>query len=314
MINRNFEKRFPFAYKYFSNLLNLAKENKKSFPQALIFEGEDTIGQYLFALELARNLNCLLNQDNDCTCTNCKWIKNHTHPAINNVSQLHFKPEGDETKTVISVKQALEIEKSLLLSSDYHRFFIFFSSQNKPLTQEECLEFDSFNYSNNIDYSIEPLNLKTFHPTTPNALLKSIEEPPKNTTFIFLTKSKENILQTIVSRCLTFKLSGTRKKIDYGNIFEFIKIYPDINYDNAFDISSNLYDFLSDSEKELDDILNEFLEFLKDMLKNNLSNQSLILKIRNDINLINNALKMKETSIQDKIILETLFLQIARGY
>ena len=34
----------------------------------------------------------------------------------NNVSEIHFKGEGDESKTVISAKQAREVEKSLMLS------------------------------------------------------------------------------------------------------------------------------------------------------------------------------------------------------
>ena len=51
MLNSAFENKIPFAYNYFSTLLNLVFENKRKFPQALIFEGADTKTQYLFALE-----------------------------------------------------------------------------------------------------------------------------------------------------------------------------------------------------------------------------------------------------------------------
>ncbi len=313
MINPILKEKFPFAYNYFTQILELSKENKKLFPQALIFEGEDTTGQYLFALELARNLNCKEDLEN-CACANCKWIKSHSHPAVNNVSQIHFKGENDETKTVISVKQALEIEKNLTLSSDYHRFFIFFSSNEKELEESKKEEFKKMDYESEIGFSIEPLNFSTFHTTTPNALLKSIEEPPKNTTFVFLTKSKENILQTIVSRCLVFKLSGAKKQINYSNIQNCLNVYPNINYDNALDIASNFLKIISSCEDDFEALLNKFLEFLKDTLKQNLNNQALVAKIQNDIKLVNNAIKMKNANLQDRTILETLFLQIARGY
>lgn len=313
MINQNLASKFPFAYNYFSTLLKLSKEGKKRFPQALIFEGEDTVSQYIFALELARNLNCMTDS-NDCNCTNCKWIKSFSHPAINNVSQIHFKGENDETKTVISVRQALEIEKNLTFSSDYHRFFIFFSSKNKEPDESLSVEFEKYGYLSNIEYTIEPLNLKTFHPTTPNALLKSIEEPPLNTTFVFLTKSKEDILSTIVSRCLVFKLSGNRKKADYENIINPMSVYPDITYDNAFDISSMIFDIISSQELDFEYVLNELLEFLKDNLKQNLFDLKYSLKVKNDINIVNEAIKMYRANIQNKIVLDTLFLRLARGY
>ncbi len=308
MINPYFKEKFPFAYNYFSTLLELKKQNKRSFCQALVFEGTDTAGQYLFALELARNLNCHTQEEN-CLCTNCKWIKTYCHPAVNNVSQIHFKGEGDETKTMISTKQVLEIEKNLSLLSDYHRFFIFFSSQNKNLSEDKKREFEKLGYSSDIQYTIDPLDLKTFHYASPNALLKSIEEPPKNTTFVFLTNSRENILPTIVSRCQVFKLAGRKTSFNYDKITDILNKYPNIDYENAIDISSSLYEFIKNGNINLDELLNQILQYFSDLYKTNFSN-----KILNDINLTNNAIKMYKASMQDKIVLDTLFLQIARGY
>ena len=143
MLNPLFQNKFPFAYKYFNELLNLVFENKRDFPQALIFEGADTKIQYLFALELARILNCTGDKTSTCDCINCKWIKSQTHPAVNKVTQIHFKGEDDVSKTVISAKQAREVEKSLMLSSDYHRFFIFFSSGEKEYDPFDLIDFQN---------------------------------------------------------------------------------------------------------------------------------------------------------------------------
>ena len=313
MINSYFEKIFPFAYNYFSKLFELIQKNEKEFPQAIIFEGSNTINQYLFALELARILNCENNGKKNCNCINCKWIKSYSHPAINNVSQIHFKGEDDETKTVISVKQALKIERALSLSSDYHRFFIFFSSKEKIYNDDELKNFRELGYDTNINFSIDPLNYSSFHPTTPNALLKSIEEPPQKTTFIFLTKSKEDILQTIVSRCLTFKLSSKKENLSYKEIYSYISDYPKIDYYKAIDISDNLQKYIKENST-LEIVLNQFLEFLKDLIKQNDFNTFLCTKIKNDINFVNNAIKQSKANISDKIVLDTLMLKIARGY
>lgn len=309
-----FSNKFPFAFNYFSNLLSLVKENKRDFPQALIFEGADTENQYLFALELARILNCQKEGDINCDCINCRWIKSHSHPCVNNVSQIHFKGENDETKSVISVKQAAEIEKSLSLSSDYHRFFIFFSSREKIYDENELSGFKMLSYSKDINYSIEPLNYQTFNPATLNALLKSIEEPPKRTTFVFLTKSREDILATIVSRCQVFKLSGEKNYVSYSNILNMLSIYPNISYQNCFDLSDAFQKYIKENNFETEKVLNEILEYLADLLKQNISNSTFVLKINNDIKIVNEAIRYKRANMQEKIIFDTMFLKIARGY
>lgn len=305
-----FKRKFNFSENYFSTLLELVKKGERKFPQALIFEGSDTIGQYLFALELARILNCQNNGESDCDCINCRWIRSFSHPAIQNVSQIHSKPEGDETKTVISAKQAAAIENSLLLSSDYHRFFIFFSSKEKE--PKILPEFKLLGYDTNIDFEIMPLTYSTFHPTTPNALLKSIEEPPEKTTFVFLTKSKEDILPTIVSRCQAFKLSGDKEQKSLD--FSLFENYLNLKITTALDFSDLLLSYIKENDKDIETLLNMFLEYLLSLIKANLSNSAFVSKVKSDIKMVNYALKQSRASMQDKVILEAMALKLARGY
>ena len=312
-MNSLLKNKFPFAYNYFETLISLVKENKRTFPQALILEGEDTVGQYLFALELARVMNCENDGEESCNCTNCKWIREFSHPAVNNVSEIHFKADDDSSNTVISAKQANQIERSLALSSDYHRFFIFFSSKNATPTDETMEEFNKMGYSTNIDYSINPLVPKTFSPTTLNALLKSVEEPPEKTTFIFLTKTKENILQTIASRCLVFKLSGSKKEVNYDVVKNLFNSYPNLDYKTALDIHFELLNIIKNNEIDVIELLNMIMEYLKDLMKNNIENNALSVKIINDIKLINNAIKMSKASMNDNIVLEAMMLEMAEG-
>ena len=298
MINKLFEKQFPFAHNYFSNLL----ESERKFPQSILLEGADTKSAYYFALELARILNCTGNKTPECECINCKWIKSYTHPAINNVSQIHFKPDDDDTKTKISVKQAAEIEKNLTVSSDYHRFFIFFSS--KEITPKS----NDYGY-NEADFSIEPLVYDSFSTGTINALLKSVEEPPENTTFVFLVKSREDILPTIVSRSQVFKFSTAPLSLDYSDIKPYLPNYFNLDYLSAINLAES---FLSFEDIEL--ALNKLMTYLKDIMIQNIQNAQVCEKINRDIGFITHTIKQLKAKVQPKVAVETLFLKIARGY
>ena len=119
-MNKIFRDKFPSTTKYFETLF----EEKRKFPQSIVFEGLDIFGQYFFALELPRILNCLKDGDENCTCANCNWIRENKHPAISTISQVTFKESGD-SKTVISINQAKAIANNLARSSDFHRVFIF---------------------------------------------------------------------------------------------------------------------------------------------------------------------------------------------
>ena len=120
-----FKGKFEFSSKYFEALF----KSGKKFPQSIVLEGLDTYGQYFFALELSRILNCKKGGKSDCDCINCSWIRENKHPQVITVTPIDFKPQGDESKTVISVKQTREIIKMLSQQSDYHRVFIFLDAK-----------------------------------------------------------------------------------------------------------------------------------------------------------------------------------------
>ena len=171
MIAENLSREFPFITKYFYTLFELEKNR---FPQSIVFEGLDPYAQLFYSLELARVLNCLEDGETDCQCLNCKWIREGRHPAINFVSQLHFKSSDDDSKTVISAIQAKNIEKSLRETSDYHRFFIFFDAKptaSDDISNESIQKYspDGYNIFEE-EWSLGHINQKTFNPTTPNIL------------------------------------------------------------------------------------------------------------------------------------------------
>jgi DNA polymerase III gamma/tau subunit len=174
--------------------------------------------------------------------------------------------------------------------------------------------FKAFGYSDEIDYSIEPLAHSTFHNATLNALLKSVEEPPENTTFVFLVKSKEDILPTIVSRCLVFKLSSGKNELNYNSILNIIAKYPNIQNQDVYEMLENIENYLVQNQITLEEFLNMFLVYLKDLLLNNSSNSDLAQKIGNDIKIINQAIKHSRANIQNKHVIECMLLRLARGF
>ena len=72
-------------------------------------------------------------------------------------------------------------------------FFIFFDAKPVPCDKNaqksiEKYAPDGYGIFSDNNWSMGHINQKTFNPSTPNVLLKSVEEPPERTTFVFLTK------------------------------------------------------------------------------------------------------------------------------
>lgn len=313
MIAENLSREFPFITKYFYTLFELEKNR---FPQSIVFEGLDPYAQLFYSLELARVLNCLEDGETDCQCLNCKWIREGRHPAINFVSQLHFKSSDDDSKTVISAIQAKNIEKSLRETSDYHRFFIFFDA--KPTAPDDISNESIQKYSPdgyNIfeeEWSLGHINQKTFNPTTPNILLKSVEEPPERTTFVFLTKNRSDLINTIVSRSQCFKLPTRQKKEDFSFVAQIFSSYPDINLEGAFLISENLQNYVKDSQVSSYKVLDSLLAYLSNEIKQN-TDYAYLKKLNRDINFVNEAKRQILSSMSDRVVFDTLLLKMSGG-
>ena len=114
--------KYPFLTNYFTQALT---SDSRPLPQSILFYGNDLESQYILATEVARFLNCKNDKSDNCECLNCKWIREHSHPAVMTISRIDNKPEDDDSKTVISIKQAALIKETLMSASEFHRVFIF---------------------------------------------------------------------------------------------------------------------------------------------------------------------------------------------
>ena len=114
--------KYPFLTEYFTRALST---NVRALPQSILFYGNDADAQFTFATEIARLLNCTSDKSDNCECLNGRWIRENSHPAVLTISRIDNKPDDDDSKTVISIKQSQMIKEALVSASEFHRVFIF---------------------------------------------------------------------------------------------------------------------------------------------------------------------------------------------
>jgi len=313
-MNRVLDKKYP----YLTNFFQTAVLQDRLF-HSIILWGSNNFIQYSIALEIARQLNCLETGEENCNCQNCRWIRENKHPAIMTISKIDNKT--DSSKTVISEEQVNAVLDTLVNSSDYHRVFIFCDAEMKQLSKEEKAEYNEFLESgfnlpqkvvdDNIWYP-SGINTGCFSSFAANSMLKSIEEPPSNVTFIFLTNNKDDLLQTIVSRSQTFYVPDT-KNINYECDFfkRYFENYPDFNVNSALDFAQTLFKYQSENDLKPSYIIDCLQYYLTEVLKSNCSNTTLLNKIFADIKATEKAKQMLNSYIKEQTVYENLAFYFA---
>ena len=275
---------YPFLTEYFTNALS---SSEHPLPQCILFYGNDLEAQYILSKEIARFLNCKNDKSDDCDCINCKWINSDSHPAVMTISKNDNKPEDDDSKTVISIKQSAMIKELLVTSSEFHRVFIF------------CDRDDD----NNI-CGLNPLN---FQAETANSLLKIIEEPQPGVTFIFLTRYIDDVLSTIVSRSQCFFVPTKKKaNYDFSKIIGIFDNYWQFNREAVFDISQKLQDL----SKDISTI--EILENIQNYILNVLKNNPYLTRLIEHISILEEAKKQAKLGIKPTNIFDDICLKLIK--
>ena len=276
------EEKYPFLMKYFKS----GVENPtKNIAHCILFYGTDLDAQYSLALEIARLLNCTGDKSASCNCLNCNWIRQNQHPAVLTISKVDNKPSNDESKTVISIEQARMIKNDLLVTSEYHRVLIFCDKDK--------------------DGNILGLNENNFQEPTANALLKTFEEPPSNTTFFFLTKDKTDMLSTVISRAQCFFVPSTKEENrDFSFVQNVMDGYLTMERNSVLNLYEKMYELTKTTEPA--EVLNQIQNYMGAILKNSLDNPMLKIKLIADINAVEHAKEELRLNMNIQTILETL--------
>lgn len=280
------EEKYPFLMKYFKN--GIINKNKR-IANCLLFYGTDLNAQYALALEIARLLNCTGDKTPTCNCLNCKWLRDNQHPAVLTISKVDNKSQDDDSKSVISIDQARMIKDNLLVASDYHRVFIFCDKDSNG--------------------NILGLNTTNFQEPTANALLKTFEEPPANTTFIFLTKNKTDVLSTIISRAQCFYVPSKQvTQRDFSIVKDAMDGYLEIPRNNVLDFYDKIFELTKENEPM--EILNQMQNYICELLEHSTDNKGLKIKLIKDINTIEHAKEELNLNMNIQTILENLAFKI----
>ncbi len=285
-MNTEISSKYPFLMKYFNNGIN---STGKNIAHCILFYGSDTQAQYDLALEIARMLNCTGDNTQNCQCLNCKWIRENNHPAILTISKVDNKPSNDNSKTVISIDQARMIKNDLLVTSDYHRVLIFCDKDKEG--------------------NITGLNQFNFQADAANALLKTFEEPPSNTTFFFLTKDKSDVITTVVSRAQCFYVPSMQDESrDFSLVKDIMDNYLELERSEVLDFNDKILDLA----KMVDpiEVFTQMQNYIDSLLKANIDNLALKVKLISDLKAIEKAKQESRLNINIQTIVETLSFKL----
>lgn len=305
------KRKFEYFTKYFEAAL---KNKKRSFAQSIVLYGQDSVAQYYIAMDIARQLNCLKpeNGDYNCECLNCNWIRNNQHPAILTISKNDNKPSDDTSTKVISIKQTLMVSNSLVNTSEYYRVFIFCDSSVGNIAEQDkkhLQDFEGLGFKfPQENWLPRPITRDVLVEASANSLLKIIEEPPERTLFIFLTKDKEDIIETIISRSQSFYIpSFNGKDYDTSFVTAALSDYPTMKKVGIIDCAASFADAMEEKGYDAVYALDCIEFFFAQMIKNNLNNKLLVQKIKKDILNVQHAKKQTEAYIKPRLIFEDLF-------
>lgn len=281
-MNSDITTKYPFLMKYFNNGIN---STGKNIAHCILFYGSDIQAQYDLALEIARMLNCSGTHTPDCQCLNCRWIRENNHPAVLTISKVDNKPSDDNSKTVISIEQARMIKNDLLVTSDYHRVLIFCDKDKEGI--------------------VAGLNQLNFQADSANALLKTFEEPPSNTTFFFLTKDKSDMITTVVSRAQCFYVpSMLEEDRNYSLVKDAMEGYLELERNEVLDFNDKILDLAKMVDPQ--EVFTQMQNYIESLLRANIDNLALKVKLISDLKAIEKAKDENRLNINIQTIVETL--------
>ena len=264
---------------YMVSILKNAIKNDK-ISHAYIFSGPRGTGKTSTAKVFAKAINCL-NPTEEGPCNECE-------------SCLHFKENADiieiDAASNNGVDEIREIINNIKLAPAYSKYKVYIIDE------------------------VHMLSTSAF-----NALLLTLEEPPKHVVFILATTNIEAVPITILSRCQRFdfhkiSIADIIKRLKYVISNENIAIDDDALEEIAYISDGGMRDALSildqlssTTEKiTINDVIEHFGSVSKKQI-NNLFN----LILENDVDNFDNMMKkFKELAIDYKVLIKKMLEKI----
>lgn len=190
-----------------AQLVQTVGENRVSHAQ--LFLSSEGSGALPMAIAYAQYINCLDRQgDDSCgVCSSCRKYERYIHP------DLHFSYPFFASKDVRIAVDVLDEWRSMLLEDAYFDMDIWRSKLSADNKQANINIAECHDIIKKLSYKAFEAETKVLIMWLPeyldkegNALLKIIEEPPKNTLFLLVANNQEQILSTLLSRTQIVKI------------------------------------------------------------------------------------------------------------
>ncbi|MEO8342334.1 MAG: DNA polymerase III subunit delta' [Gallionella sp.] len=184
------------------------QELRRRPAHGLLFKGARGIGKFDLALNFAQSLLCQHPDESGfaCgTCPSCHWFTQASHPDFRLLQPDMSAIKEAETNLQAWVWTRRLAEEALEEQARKDK------KPSKEITIDQVRGLADFIGMSAhqggrrvvVIYPAEAMNINTA-----NALLKNLEEPPQGLLFILVSHKPQQLLPTILSRCLSFALSA----------------------------------------------------------------------------------------------------------
>lgn len=152
----------------------------------LLFKGSKGIGKLELAINYAQSLLCQHPDQSGFACgkcPSCHWFEQGSHPDYRLLQPEALSLDGEDSESAKKPSKSISV--------DQIRGLVDFFGMSAHQGGRRVIV-------------IHPA--ETMNANAANALLKSLEEPPPGLLFILVSHKPQQLLPTILSRCLTFAL------------------------------------------------------------------------------------------------------------
>jgi DNA polymerase-3 subunit delta' len=184
-----------------------AAVHRGALPHACLFTGPSGVGKELAAIGLAQALLCQKAPGEGCgECSVCTRIERFHHPDV-----LFLMPEEEQ------------VRRKLAGRSD----FAHVPSRDVRVEQvrrlQERLSLRGLESERKV---VLVLSAEAMNPAAQNAFLKTLEEPPSDTTLLLVTQAPDRLLPTLRSRCVRYPFAPLPRALVASRLVELRKLEP----------------------------------------------------------------------------------------
>jgi|GEM_PF-757994 len=239
------------------------------YANAYLFHGPRGTGKEALAMEFAALMNCQSVGDRPCgSCQGCIQMRQLQHP---NVQLLYALPGGGSSDKSDPLKgfsqdqiETIQNAVAAKCRNPYRKISIP-RAQNIKISSVRAMQKDIHlglavkGRKCILIFEAARMNRAAF-----NSILKTVEEPPTRTTFIFCTSALQHIPETIQSRCqmVPFRLLTT-EEIEAG-LSDYTELEDPDHRSRIARMADGDFGFaLSLAEKDLDEHEELMIEFLR---------------------------------------------------